>query len=869
MSAGPSGATGAAASNGATAPTGAVATHSGCGTAAVTPSNSGPQAPPKFLRPNFETMPAELKPLKNWLLWAPTWNGSKWTKRPIQPSGYGASTTNPKHWTSFDDAKQGYERAVERGFIELREKDKPTQRAAIGGVGFVFDGQLDEEGLAFAGVDFDGVISADYKEIHSLAAERVKRLRSYCERSVSGRGLHVIVKARPLSAGVAHAGVEMYTKGRFFTMTGAPRIAPIAAAPDEFAALAKELEGQIKSSRSSKKDPPSSNGGQKSDTDVNAWFDNLPPERQSEVIKYAALHVAKNSKLFELTAHGGNYQQYLKLALAIARSGAPDAEDIFVEAASIAKEADSDEELRKFFEDCERAGPRIDGVTIGTLLHLAQQHGGNFDLWKRQLQWSVPVLSPETRKPLHGGKYSRDEVLELINSHYLIGKSEQEVSIFRIKDDGLLAFTPSEQFKLDVANIFVRLSSKSVQSVEKFWREHPLRHVRRIVFKPGGDTEPNEFNLWRGFGVEPRKGWQKQRRLLRHIRKVICRGDKAKFKYLTRWLAWAVQNPDEHPGVVIVLKSRRQGTGKSTLGVVMLKIYGQHGALIDDSDRLLGRFNDWIESVSFILAEEILWARDYKTADKLKSRTTSDTFQIERKNGGIRQIPNRLHLMMTTNHDHAVAAGSGDRRLVVYDVSEEHACDGTWFEPLYRDLEDGGTNEFLYFLQDLRLGDWHPRKIVKTAETAEQQRMSGDSISQWSQACIYADLIIGTQFPSHELEQTIPSEDLREAYAGYCRQHGAHPVSETAFGKACVEMFGHRKRLRQIGGAGHTMTVFGPSAEAGLVIEHRIEAAPAAVGGRQAEPAQIAQKKRRPWGYDVPDGDKWQEKIDARLGIKK
>ena len=72
---------------------------------------------------------------------------------------------------------------------------------------------------------------------------------------------------------------------------------------------------------------------------MNALFDNLRPERQSEVIKYAALHVAKNSKLFELTAHGGNYQQYLKLALAIARSGAPDAEDIFVEAASIAKEA--------------------------------------------------------------------------------------------------------------------------------------------------------------------------------------------------------------------------------------------------------------------------------------------------------------------------------------------------------------------------------------------------------------------------------------------------------------------------------------------------------------------------------------------------
>ena len=89
--------------------------------------------------------------------------------------------------------------------------------------------------------------------------------------------------------------------------------------------------------------------------------------------------------------------------------------------------------------------------------------------------------------------------------------------------------------------------------------------------------------------------------------------------------------------------------------------------------------------------------------------------------------------MMTTNHDHAVAAGVGDRRLVVYDVSDEHACDKTWFDPLYQDLENGGFSEFLYLLQNLRLGDWHPRQILKTAEATEQQRMSGDSVSQWSQ----------------------------------------------------------------------------------------------------------------------------------------
>ena len=60
------------------------------------------QGPPPCISPNFAGMPTELKPLKNWVLWVPAWNGSKWTKRPIQPSGYGASSTNPKHWSSFE-----------------------------------------------------------------------------------------------------------------------------------------------------------------------------------------------------------------------------------------------------------------------------------------------------------------------------------------------------------------------------------------------------------------------------------------------------------------------------------------------------------------------------------------------------------------------------------------------------------------------------------------------------------------------------------------------------------------------------------------------------------------------------------------------
>ena len=146
---------------------------------------------------------------------------------------------------------------------------------------------------------------------------------------------------------------------------------------------------------------------------------------------------------------------------------------------------------------------------------------------------------PRQREPLCGGIYTPADALALLNSHFFIGKNNQETVIFRVNDDGSATFIQPEQFKLAIQNIFVEYSDRPNKPIpaEKFWKESPHRRERVIVFKPGGTTDPREFNLWRGFGVEPRQGWQKQRRLLRHIREVICRRERKKFKYLIRYLA--------------------------------------------------------------------------------------------------------------------------------------------------------------------------------------------------------------------------------------------------------------------------------------------------------------------------------------------
>jgi primase-polymerase (primpol)-like protein len=257
-------------------------------------------------------MPPELKELPNWLLWYPFWTGSKWSKRPIQPSGYGASSTNPRHWHSFAEIKRAYESAVERGYMRVREQDQTPQRVRIGGVGFVFDEQPDENGLVLAGTDFDDAITCD--GVVPYAMRRRKRLKSHTERSVSGSGYHVISKARPLQHGVNHNHIEMYTSGRFFTMTGwvVGDAQIINAATDEFAALAEELLAAAAAAKS--KDRNSSGKTKQSPPDQEktevlestGWFAKLPNDKQCEVLKYAALHIAGQSRFFELTKNGGN-----------------------------------------------------------------------------------------------------------------------------------------------------------------------------------------------------------------------------------------------------------------------------------------------------------------------------------------------------------------------------------------------------------------------------------------------------------------------------------------------------------------------------------------------------------------------------------
>lgn len=165
----------------------------------------------KVIPYNFNDIPAELRNMPNWILWkAEERDGGKITKIPYQIDGNEAQSNNPRTWSTFLTASKFY------------------TNSNADGIGFVFS-KRDK----FVGIDIDKCVTyaADDKDrsnpiISNFAKEIIEMMDSYTEFSVSGTGLHIIVRGSlPQSiCGTgrknARLGLEIYQYGRYFTMTG-------------------------------------------------------------------------------------------------------------------------------------------------------------------------------------------------------------------------------------------------------------------------------------------------------------------------------------------------------------------------------------------------------------------------------------------------------------------------------------------------------------------------------------------------------------------------------------------------------------------------------------------------------------------------
>jgi P4 family phage/plasmid primase-like protien len=156
----------------------------------------------EIIKPRIDGVPAALASLNQWVVWklVPKKDKpGKFTKVPYDPKyNIKASSTKSSDWGSFDQACDAY--LLGDGYD---------------GIGFVFTAND-----PFVGIDLDGCFD-DAGNLNDDGHEVISLIDSYTERSVSGKGLHVICSAR--LPGTGHCdrktGREIYQEGRFFTIT--------------------------------------------------------------------------------------------------------------------------------------------------------------------------------------------------------------------------------------------------------------------------------------------------------------------------------------------------------------------------------------------------------------------------------------------------------------------------------------------------------------------------------------------------------------------------------------------------------------------------------------------------------------------------
>ena len=169
----------------------------------LAPGTPPTTTPPATLSVRPDGILPELAARRQWVAWR--WEhrpGEKkeWAKVPINPrTGNRASVTSSRDWATLTQALTA---------ISCYD---------CAGIGYVF--AADDP---YAGVDQDDVRNPISGEIDEAALAVVRRFGSYTEPSVSGTGIHIIVKGKLPPGRRRRDNLETYDGGRFFCFTGQP-----------------------------------------------------------------------------------------------------------------------------------------------------------------------------------------------------------------------------------------------------------------------------------------------------------------------------------------------------------------------------------------------------------------------------------------------------------------------------------------------------------------------------------------------------------------------------------------------------------------------------------------------------------------------
>ncbi len=399
----------------------------------------------------------------------------------------------------------------------------------------------------------------------------------------------------------------------------------------------------------------------------------------------------------------------------------------------------------------------------------------------------------------------KDAIQELNENHAVVTIGSK-VRILEEFNNSREKFNKNDVRFLEKRDFITKYENRKIEIVEndkkkeipitKLWLEHKDRRMyNNVVFSPDNNIDKKDYNLWRGFSVEPKQGDCSL--YLQHIKNVICSGNKDYYDYLIKYMAHAIQKPEEKPEVAIVLKGGR-GTGKGMFVNLFGELFRPHFLQISNPKHLTGNFNGHLKDKMILFVDEAYWAGDQKGESVLKTYITEEYFVIEQKGLDAYFIKNYLRIFMASNDDWVIPAGHDERRFFVLKINEERKRDFEYFKDLKNAMNEDGQAALLYYLKyDVDISDFNSRNYPQNNSLFDQKIQSLDSVGKFW----YEGLNFGfNRYHEKMWETEISKDNFYDYYINFSQNIGyKRRVSKSEFfktiNKMCPEIVTKRKSI--------------------------------------------------------------------------
>lgn len=172
-----------------------------------------------------------------------------------------------------------------------------------------------------------------------------------------------------------------------------------------------------------------------------------------------------------------------------------------------------------------------------------------------------------------------------------------------------------------------------------------------------------------------------------------------------------------------------QGTGKRHLFDFMSDLLGAaHTMYVEDMSLYMQKFNEDQSTAILKVFEEVKGKGDsFINNDRLKCDITKEVLRVEIKNGAVLSVRHCARYWFYTNHRDTLHVEASDRRYVFHSISNEHANDWDYFEPIVAELKDVDYIRacFEYFAEL----PYEERVVMTAINTAYKDEQKQDSLN--------------------------------------------------------------------------------------------------------------------------------------------